>query len=55
MFLYHMFENKNYETYLHDQEKRGSLLKKKLSVVIILSNEKENYTFKMNFTLEAGE
>ena len=47
--------HKNYETYLHDQEKRGSLLKKKLSVVIILSNEKENYTFKMNFTLEAGE
>ena len=47
--------HKKYETYLHDQENRGSLLKKKLSVVIILSNEKDNYTFKMNFTLEAGE
>ncbi|MGN1181517.1 MAG: hypothetical protein ACI4SR_00810 [Faecalibacillus sp.] len=45
---------KNYETYNHDL-KRGSLLDKKLSVVIIFLNEKENYTFKMDFTLEAGE
>lgn len=45
---------KNYETYYHDKQ-RGSLLDKKLSIVIIFSNEKENYTFKMNFSLEAGE
>jgi len=46
----------NYETYEHDQESRGSLLDKKLSVVIIFSNEKgETFTFKMDFTNEAGE
>lgn len=46
----------NYETYEHDKEKRGSLLNKKLSVVIIFSNEKgKTFTFKMDFTNEAGE
>ncbi|MBM6930334.1 hypothetical protein H5999_04625 [[Clostridium] spiroforme] len=46
----------NYETYEHDSQSRGSLLDKKLSVVVIFSNDqKENYTFKMNFTREAGE
>ena len=46
----------NYETYEHDSQSCGSLLDKKLSVVVIFSNDqKENYTFKMNFTREAGE
>ena len=46
----------NYETYEHDSQSCGSLLDKKLSVVVIFSNDqKENYTFKMNFTSEAGE
>lgn len=46
----------NYETYEHDKQSRGSLLDKKLSVVVIFSNDQgENYTFKMNFTREAGE
>lgn len=46
----------NYEMYEHDKENRGSLLDKKLSVVIIFSNEKgKTFTFKMDFTNEAGE
>lgn len=46
----------NYETYEHDKESRGSLLEKKLSVVIIFSNDyEETFTFKMSFTNEAGE
>ena len=46
----------NYETYQHDKEKRGSLLDKQLSVVIIFSNEEgKTFTFKMDFTNEAGE
>lgn len=47
---------KKYESYEHDQEDRGSLLKKKLSVVVIFSNDQEEtFTFKMDFTHEAGE
>lgn len=46
----------NYETCEHDAITQGSLLDKKLSVVVIFSNDQEkNYTFKMNFTREAGE
>ncbi len=46
----------NYETYDHDKENRGSLLDKKLSVVVIFSDDQgESFTFKMNFTHEEGE
>lgn len=46
----------NYETYDHDQESRGSLLDKKLSVVVIFSDDQgKSFTFKMNFTHEEGE
>lgn len=46
---------KNYQVYNHDLN-QGSLKKKKLSVVIILSkdNSQKSYVFKLNFTKENG-
>ena len=48
-------EEVNIELYNHDLE-QGSLKKKKLSVVIILSKDhsKKSYVFKLNFTKENG-
>ena len=46
---------KIYQVYNHDLD-QGSLKKKKLSVVIILSKDhsKKSYVFKLNFTKENG-
>ena len=46
---------KNYQTYDHDIT-QGSLKKKKISVVIILSKDRseKSYVFKLNFSKENG-